>query len=252
MPHGLSGRPKSEQHKRRISEGVKAAARKHENDLWAAKLQLSTILARKEYPSAQALQDALVKAVMEAVKATLSAQDVTEAQWQARLKAEAELYDEIHELRGELRAADELWEAGQRVKSVDSRDLADLARKGLVDQRVVDKEMERRSRARPTPLHAIGNGVMSNAAVVSGFLICGEPGCSRQVAVEEGAFCSQHRKAEPRIFLTLDHTPRNLDAEHEAAEERLRRAQRETAAAEAKLKNIQAQIEGYDRAHPRD
>ena len=229
MPHGLSGRPKSEQHKRRISEGVKRAARKHESDLWATKLQLTTILAQKDFPTAQALQDALVKAMAEAVKATASAMDVAEAQRQARLNAE----DEIHELRGELRAADELWETGQRVKSVDSRDLVDLARKGLVDQRVVDKEMERRHRALPNPMHAIGNGVMSNFSVASGF-------------------SSQHPKTEPRIFLTLDHTPRNLDAEHEAAEERLRRAQGEIAAAEAKLKNIQTQIEAYDRAHPRD
>jgi hypothetical protein len=259
MAHGLSGRPKSEQHKRRISEGVKRAARKHESDLWATKFQLSSLLAQKEFPTPQALQDAFVKALMQAVKASSSAMDMAEAQRQAHLKREVELFDELHQLRGELRAADTLWETGQRVKNVDSRELVSLARQGLLDQRVVDKELERRDRAlpnpmhaRPTPMHAIGNGPISHGAVVSGFLICREPGCSRQVPAEKGVYCDEHRKAEPRIFLTMNHTPRNLDAEHGAAEQRLRRAQGETAVAEAKLKDIEAQIEAFDRAHPRD
>jgi hypothetical protein len=134
------------------------------------------------------------------------------------------------------------------IARADIFELRHLANAGLIDKDIVESEA-RRLRESFGQRGSASIESMLGDANVSGYLMCGFPGCNRRVEAKDGARCLEHKKAAPRSYITSDYRADDLDALLADAERRARRSRQELEDAEKDISALREQIESFDRAH---
>lgn len=232
---------KSPEHKRKISEGMKAhhAKQRHIKEV-VDKLHYVLMLGDAKSFSTSYAADEIAEALLDTARLLADEQKSGQEQvkrWQ----------DETYSLRGKLHRQ------GGNLRSMDGFELRHAAKMGLVDQGEADQEMRRRVQHGIFEDRPPGDFLASAAgAAVSGYLICGAHGCNVKVDVVDGSYCPKHKKAAPRSWVSADYTARNLDWELEVAQTKLSRAKRESDQAEGEVHDLEVQIERFDDARRSD
>ena len=204
-PHGNAGKPKSDEHKQKISAALKERHARMTKNMASLEADVTRFYHRHErdrVSDAEAvgeLGDLLNRSLSLAAEATGVALVVGEH----RVKQETSpLIQEIHRLHDELSAR------GDTIQSMDTSDLFVARNSGLLTSEVVNTELgRRRDNGGFVSRSTFGASMAQSDAVSAGYLMCGAPECHRRVNASDGPFCDEHRREQPRQLLTSDYRP---------------------------------------------
>jgi hypothetical protein len=229
MTHGNAGRPKTEEHKARISASLKERHARLAADVDELRRGIVSLRTRAELGRVTGADatDELFPLLLKAMRVLEASTTITNET----------LQQEVYRLRGEL---------SERAGQIESMDVVDLLRAksiGLVKASVADEEFARRRADGSSTIRA---PLFHGGAAIGGFLECGHHACNRVVDVSNGSFCDEHRLEAPREYVTPNFQIINLDALMEDARKRLEKGEELVDRARADIERLEEQIRRFD------